>query len=186
MAKRPKYPYMKCYFSEHRMDPAPSLRFASMKASQWCHVSPTHHHLVLRPKPINPSTPGFEAQSGKPATPHVNVSGLHQSLTPSSISRSHHAGSILKLDITFLLDLTDLVDHHSHVLLVWLCTFWIAHDSAWTSQVPRRQDSTYPSPPHMIHPLACTSSPRGPSHPSWSSPFTTCRWPSVESYTCTS
>ena len=108
---------------------------------------------ALRPKPVNMlspmstrvrPSPSFDPFKSFALPPHWQPTRACHRL--SSWLDRHHFHHHLAL----------------HVLLLWSRTMWTAHDSAWT---PRSFDAK---------PLAWPSSPYGASHPSWSSPFTTC------------
>ena len=87
------------------------------------------HHLlaapdappVLRSKPVNSPAPGFEAQTGKPATSDVDScpSSCQVPRCFQDLLCSRRTDSLLELAIAFLLDLADVV----FITPVYSCSF---------------------------------------------------------------
>ena len=111
------------------------------------------------------------------------MSSLRHTLTPSSLSHSRRTGSLLELTIVFLLDLTDAV---SITISPFMYSYSDRAPCGSPITLPGLLGSLGAKPSLVLHhsmmhqrkALVCPSSTHGPSHPSWSSPFTTCRRPS--------
>jgi hypothetical protein len=196
----------------HRTDPTPSgLRFISTQASRWCHASSdqTRHRfcgsnrknplsMVLRPKPPNPPSLGFENQTDKfpctrrGSTPVLSPNQLKPSCTPRmawltnvdtcpASAKCHdtfmsftlqRTDSLLELAIAFLLDLTDAV-----FITMCSCSSVRHVDCPWL-----HLDSWIPqSKPTRVHP----SSPLGHQHKTfaWPSPHAVDHRTTFHSYT---